>query len=137
MEKKEMPSVCFIDDEEMMGEICTELLGSHYLLKTFSSAEIALEEIKKGYRPRVIVTDLRMPNLNGYQFIEKLKQIEISVPTIVISGNMNGTDAWNLLNRGIFSCLEKPFSFRDLQKKINLAMERQQFLVSEVAPVGE
>jgi len=63
-----------VDDEEAILRVMERGLKKEYEVKTFVSAIDALKEIEGGYQPDVILSDVRMPAMDGVSFREKLRQ---------------------------------------------------------------
>lgn len=116
-------SVCLIDDEESLSEIFSENLGDHFLIKVYNAAQDALKDIEEGYRPDVIVTDLRMPKFSGFDFLQTLETMEWRAPVVVISSSIRSHEMEALMAHPIFSFVEKPFLMDDLIKQINKASQ--------------
>jgi chemotaxis protein histidine kinase CheA len=82
------PVVLICDDEPDIIEIAAEMLKLRYPdLTIFTAADglEAIEQVKK-CKPHVIVTDLRMPNLNGIEFVTAVRIHDENVPVIFFSG---------------------------------------------------
>jgi CheY-like chemotaxis protein len=76
----------------------------------------ALEHLKKG-RYDIIVTDLAMPEMNGYQLLETVKTDYREHKVIAISSDMSNRTS--LLQKGALEALEKPFDLEDLLREIH------------------
>ena len=84
-----------------------------------------LREIK----PDLVTTDLMSPGLGGFDFIRAIKELDPTIPVIVISGNINPScdvDAENArkaLQLGAFDCLQKPFDVTELRQVVERALK--------------
>jgi CheY-like chemotaxis protein len=127
-------SVLLIDDEPYILEILSSeltLLGIKHL--TASNGVTALELIEKE-KPAVIVTDYKMPGLDGIQLLQFLRNLNINVPVICITGNADEEtvrEAWRL---GVFHLFQKPFDAEAVAKKINQALKIEPELWLQLAP---
>lgn len=82
------PRILLLDDSKaFLSGLCSLLQNSGYELICHSSAHSALDDIKVN-NPDVIVCDLSMPEMHGFDFIEKIKQQEAlsAVPILVLTG---------------------------------------------------
>jgi DNA-binding NtrC family response regulator len=78
----------------------------------------ALDLLKFDYRFDVILSDLRMPKMNGLQFLEELKARHPMIPVIIISACKKADREDEILQKGAFAYLEKPFHIPDLIRLI-------------------
>jgi CheY-like chemotaxis protein len=79
-------------------------------------------EILKGHSVDLIVTDLRMPVMDGFQFIEQKNSICPNTPLIVMTSDYSDEVMNRLKSLGVTQCLEKPFKFESLADKFLEAM---------------
>jgi EAL domain-containing protein (putative c-di-GMP-specific phosphodiesterase class I)/CheY-like chemotaxis protein len=68
----------------------------------------ALALLKKGHRFDVIVTDLSMPGISGTEFLRLIRQLDLDVPVIVVTGNPTLESAVAIIEYGGFRYLQKP-----------------------------
>lgn len=114
--------ICFVEDDVGIREAIEELLSSEGLdVHAFRDGVDALMAIDSGFVPDVIVLDLMMPNLSGWDFrVEQRKRRTVAgVPVIVISANGSSTA------RAIdaFAYFAKPLSFESLLAAIKRAVD--------------
>jgi len=76
-------------------------------------------ELLKARKVDLILTDLDMPIMNGYVFIEHAKEIQPDAPVFVMTGDCPNHIAERLRLLGVRWCIEKPFNFDELTKKIS------------------
>jgi DNA-binding NtrC family response regulator len=102
--------VAIVDDERDMRQSISQWLAlSGFDTETFASAEEALKRIGADY-PGVVVTDIKMPGMDGMQFLKKLKGIDSALPVIMITGHGDVPMAVEAMRVGAFDFLEKPFN---------------------------
>ena len=102
--------VAIVDDERDMRQSISQWLAlSGFDTETFSSAEDALKALHTDY-PGVVVSDIRMPGMDGMQFLKKLKGVDSSLPVIMITGHGDVPMAVEAMRLGAFDFLEKPFN---------------------------
>ncbi len=117
--------VAIVDDEKDMRLSITQWLSlSGYEPESFSSAEDALARINSNY-PGVVVSDIKMPGMDGMQFLRKLINLDGGLPVILITGHGDVPMAVEAMRLGAFNFLEKPFEPEDLTQLIKLAVERR------------
>jgi CheY-like chemotaxis protein len=122
------PKILAIDDEnDVLLIIKTALSGQGYEILTASNGYdgLALAEDQK---PDVILLDLRMPEMDGMEVLEQLRDNEKtqSIPVIVLTGISDKTKIREALDKGITYYIVKPFECQDLISKISLAIKSSQ-----------
>lgn len=111
--------ICVIDDEVDQADLCAEFLSDDSEVRTFYNAETALYEVvNKGFRPGVIITDLKMPGMDGLQLVEALKKESIDTPVIMVSGFLEKNHTLKGIDLGISNFLEKPFDISKLKELV-------------------
>lgn len=115
--------IYLIDDDTMITESFSANLSRHYDLQCFNSAKDALVTLADNPAPKVIISDLQMPDLDGLSFIEKLREKNKDCKIIVASGSLKKDDALRAVNLGIFAFIEKPYTSLQLQELVSKAMD--------------
>ena len=84
-----MASILIIDDEKAIRKTLSEILGYEgYKIDEASDGEECLNKFRvKSYD--LVLCDIKMPKLDGIEFLEKAKEINPEVPIIIISGHGN------------------------------------------------
>lgn len=116
--------VHIVDDEESVRNSLAFLLGSSgFAVRTHQSATAFLEAastIKNG----CLVTDLRMPDLDGVQLLKALNERGAMLPAIVVTGHGDVQMAVEAMKNGALDFIEKPFSDEVLIASIRRAVEQ-------------
>jgi two-component system response regulator FixJ len=114
--------VAVVDDDPEMREALSELLQVLGLeCQTFSSAESFLES----YRPdafRCLITDVRMPGINGLDLLRQLQEMGSDLPSIVISSSVAEETAALALKNGALAFLKKPIEEKALIHYLSVAL---------------
>jgi len=109
-------SVLLVDDEEYIVNVLKEII-SHWIpnIDSVKSAAEALELIRDNDYD-FILSDIRMPGMNGMEFYNKIRQIkpELSTRFIFLSGDTHSDDVRRFLDLTMVKYLNKPFQIRDL-----------------------
>ncbi|HUX21864.1 MAG TPA: response regulator [Spirochaetia bacterium] len=118
--------ILVVDDESTITELIDVLLsGEGFEVSTASDGSKGLEMVDN-VNPDLIITDISMPDMEGVEFISRLRKRSVSTPIIAMSGNavgMNFLKATKLF--GATETILKPFSTRDLIAAVrrSLALE--------------
>jgi two-component system response regulator FixJ len=118
------PVIDIIDDDPAMRDSLSFLLDVQGFATRVHESAVAFLAMVGRERPDCIVTDIRMPDLNGLELVKKLKTAEISSPVIVITGHGDVALAVEAMKAGVFDFIEKPFSDDVLIGAIKTALER-------------
>ena len=113
-----------IDDDEAVRESIDFLLRSAKLtVKTYDSAAAFLE-VAPMIGSGCIITDVRMPGLSGIDLLRRLKEMQIGLPVIVITGHGDVPLAVEAMKFGAVDFLEKPFDDDVLLASVRSALNR-------------
>ncbi len=84
-------SLLVVDDDEVMVMLLTKLFEKKYMVFTASDGVEAMHYLYKGIIPDLIISDLMMENITGYEFIKHLQTSAFyrRIPIIILSGNTN------------------------------------------------
>ncbi|WP_299785750.1 sigma-54 dependent transcriptional regulator [uncultured Marivita sp.] len=112
--------IAIVDDEKDMRQSISQWLAlSGYDTETFASAEEALGSVGADY-PGIVISDIKMPGMDGIQLLRKLMGSDSALPVIMITGHGDVPMAVEAMRIGAFDFLEKPFNpdrMSDLAKK--------------------
>ena len=102
--------VAIVDDEQDMRQSISQWLAlSGFETETFPSAEDALRNLGQDY-PGVVVSDNKMPGMDGMAFLKRLMSVDSALPVIMITGHGDVPMAVEAMRVGAFDFLEKPFN---------------------------
>lgn len=108
------------DDKEFLEELREMLILSGYEA-TGVSESLRAVETARSLKPDIILLDIKMPGLDGFQINERLKQFPETenIPIIAITGYFTNEEHSRLLDMcGITACLKKPVNEEDLIRQI-------------------
>jgi len=116
--------ILVVDDEEL---ICWSLKktferNNEYDVNCAYTGDDALKNIKEN-RYDVVITDLNLPDVNGTEFIAKIKRLMKDTPVIVISAYFSDPAMDEISKYDIFRCVNKPFEISDIMTDVKEAME--------------
>ena len=116
--------VHIVDDEEPVRQSLAFLLGvAGFAVRTHASATAFLE-IAPAIKNGCLVTDLRMPDIDGVELLRRLREMDAMLPAIVVTGHGDVQMAVEAMKNGALDFIEKPFSDEVLLDSIGRAVER-------------
>jgi two-component system nitrogen regulation response regulator NtrX len=119
-----MPDILIIDDEKAIRKTLTEILSFEgYKIDEASDGEEGLKKFKeKTYD--VVLCDIKMPKLDGIEFLQKAGENNGDIPIIMISGHGNIETAVEAVKKGAYDYISKPPDLNRLLITIRNAMEK-------------
>lgn len=119
-----MATILIIDDEKAIRKTLTEILTFEgYKLEEAADGEEGLKKFKeKTYD--VVLCDIKMPKVDGIDFLQKAVEINPDVPIIMISGHGNIETAVEAVKKGAYDFIQKPPDLNRMLITIRNAMER-------------
>lgn len=118
-----MNTILIVDDEQDMVDICqTYFECEGYKVLTAHNGEDALNQLDPSID--LIILDIMMPNVDGYEVIKEMKQRQLDIPFIYMSAKTKEHDTIYALTLGADDYLKKPFSPRELVLRANNLLNR-------------
>jgi DNA-binding NtrC family response regulator len=120
-----MPHLLLVDDEEALRSVVAERLrDAGYEVTEAADGEAAVRAID-GFAFDVIVSDLRLPGVDGREVIETALTRYPSIVAIVVTGYGTVKDAVDMTKMGVAISSRKPFQFDELMHVLNSALEQR------------
>jgi CheY-like chemotaxis protein len=116
--------IVIVDDDQKISSLLQELLAGQGFDTQTTNHPKEVVPLIKAYSPDLILLDLLMPNLGGFEICELLNKDPHSqgIPIIVISGLIDAVDIKRAYKLGVVSYFTKPLNLQDLVKEINKAL---------------
>jgi CheY-like chemotaxis protein len=116
-----MPKILVVEDD-LRGRylVCEVLRKEGYQVAEASDGAEALR-IVLTERVNLVITDLVMPKLNGFEFLEQLHSINPQMPVIFITGHLSVVSGQTLL-QDVAEIIRKPFGFEALRSAVKRAL---------------
>ena len=122
--------VAFIDDDEALRKANVQTLQlAGFTPLPFASATAALDAIDAGF-PGIIVSDVRMPHIDGLELFRRVKAIDPDLPVILISGHGDIDMAVEAMHDGAYDFLAKPFPAERLIESVRRAAEKRSLVMT-------
>lgn len=117
--------VMLVDDEASIRDAVTQWLGlSGFTVTSHDRAEACLAALAADF-PGVVISDVRMPGMDGLQLLEQLQARDPQLPLILLTGHGDVPMAVQALQGGAYDFLEKPFSPDTLLSSLRRALDKR------------
>ena len=128
-----MTDVAFVDDDDALRAANVQsLLLAGLNVAPFASAAAVLEAIDADF-PGVVVTDVRMPRIDGLELFRRLRLIDPEIPVILITGHGDIAMAVDAMREGAYDFLAKPYASERLLGSIRHALDRRRLVLENRA----
>lgn len=125
-------AILVVDDEAVIREGLQRTLdGERFAVETCRSGHAAIELLQdKEYD--LIITDLKMPGMNGIEVLKAVKGLQPDVPVIMITGYATVDTAVEAMKNGATDYISKPFTPEQIMEKIDKSIEQRAVLVDDM-----
>lgn len=111
--------ILIIDDEEVTRRFVQRvLLKNNYLVETLKDGTLALDIIKRN-KFDIIIVDLKMPKIDGFEIIREIKKLDFNPSIIIVTGFLTAESKIKAKELGVKEILIKPFTITTLLNSIN------------------
>jgi signal transduction histidine kinase/DNA-binding response OmpR family regulator len=129
--------IIIIDDEpRMCDSLATLLAGEGHEVTAFQRAPEAAETIRT-QKVDLVITDIKMPEMNGIEILRVVKQVDDGIPVILLTGYASLDSALEAISRGAYDYLLKPVDFNRLELSVNRALEKREAELERLKLVEE
>ena len=120
--------ILFIDDNQSSRELFLQSINANSFDANVASSVIQAEKAIGEQMPDVVITDLRMPDIDGLEGMKRIHNIAPDVPVIVITGFGTVETAVEAMKLGAFDYLRKPFKPSEIELVIIRALKHRHLL---------
>ncbi|MGB0432623.1 MAG: response regulator [Bacteroidia bacterium] len=115
-----MKDILIVDDHEMMRKFLSTFLSRTFNVEMAEDGIEALEYLKNNSAPALIVADIDMPRMDGYDFLNEVKsKPELKdIPVLILSSKSKSENRIKAYSLGAVDVLNKPFNPKELEMKI-------------------
>jgi len=118
--------ILVVDDEEQIAELLAGILRSQgHRVEYVTSGADALERMREASFD-LLMTDLRMPRMDGMRLIEEAKEIDPEVDALIMTAFASTETAVTALRRGVTDYLSKPFGLDDVRRAIEKCLKARE-----------
>ncbi|MFQ5675079.1 MAG: HD domain-containing phosphohydrolase [bacterium] len=133
-----MKKILLVDDDYNILQGYKRHLHKNFQIHTVLGGKSALEMLQKNGPFAVVVSDLKMPGMNGIEFLSQVRHHSPNTVRILLTGQANMNDAVKVVNEGyIFRFLNKPCSPAVLRQAIEAGLEQYRLITAERELLGK
>lgn len=116
---REIEKILYVDDEIMNVKVFQIAFSEEFNVITAFNGNEGLELLEKNPDVKFVITDMRMPGMNGLEFIREIKKINKSLPCMILSGYQQNNEIIDALDEGvIIEYMMKPLNKARIEKII-------------------
>ncbi len=123
---KKKKKLLLVDDLREFLMMVKHILSQDYEVITAEDGQQAMELLEQGLEPDLIVTDLMMPHMDGYQLIAKIQAMDNGrnrIPVVVLSNVDRASERKRLLDQGACGYILKPFHPDELKENLRESLK--------------
>ena len=115
--------IMFVDDDAVTCRVMKRNCdNASYNCQVYQDAKSCLDAFKKDGAD-ILITDLRMPGMNGFELLSEVRVIDEDVPVVVMTGYSSVENAVEAMKRGASDFIKKPFEFEELKIMLERTMK--------------
>ena len=125
-DRREKKKILLVDDNLIQLSIVEILLRKNYEVATAKSGKEALDSLLQGLVPDLIVLDILMPNMDGWEAFGRIRAISLlhNVPIVFLSAVNEKEEINRAFEMGAADFITKPFNGKDFLERIKKAMKK-------------
>lgn len=128
-----MPTILIIDDKEMMRDSLSMAVSrAGHKAVTSEDPTLALELIRQ-HRPACVITDLKMPKMDGIELLGRIKAEQPDLPVILMTAYATISTAVQAMKLGAFDYVQKPFESEEILVLVERAIQHAQLVAENQA----
>jgi DNA-binding response OmpR family regulator len=116
--------ILIVDDEITIRTLLEKFLRNQYDVSAMANGQEALSWLQSGNMPDLMIVDLEMPSMDGFEFLNQVKSTGFfrSIPILMLSGVDSSAERVKCLKAGALDFMIKPFNPEELTIKIDILM---------------
>ncbi|MCL5611840.1 MAG: hybrid sensor histidine kinase/response regulator [Chloroflexi bacterium] len=125
--------ILIIDDEEVVLDSCAQILkGGNFQIATAMNGDRGLKLVRE-FEPDLVYVDLKMPGISGFDVIERIRESDPTIVTIVITGYATVSSAIEAMKNGAYDYLPKPFTPDEFRLITQRGLDRRRLVLETIA----
>ncbi|MCA9665151.1 MAG: sigma-54-dependent Fis family transcriptional regulator [Myxococcales bacterium] len=124
-ERRKRARILFVDDQKSAREVALRMFDDKSFDVSLAASVAEADELLAAQRPSVIVTDLRMPDVDGLEGLKRWREIDPDLPIILVTAFGTVETAVEAMKHGAFDYVRKPFEPKELLLVVERALEHR------------
>ena len=120
-------TVLVVDDDQDVLSTLAEILTELRLHPITAENGLDALDVLKTRSIDLMITDLMMPRMNGFELILRTRQLNVNIPIAVISGHGEVRNVVNALSQGAYNFITKPFTIREIENIVKRGLRLREF----------
>ncbi|MBI4682080.1 MAG: sigma-54-dependent Fis family transcriptional regulator [Nitrospirae bacterium] len=125
-------SILIVDDDKTIREQLAEYLSNDYVTYTASNGHEAVRNINENSDIEIVLSDLKMPGMDGIELLKKIQDINRDIVTIFMTGYSTIESAVEAMRRGAYDYLTKPLDLDKLEITIKNAIDNKKLRAENI-----
>lgn len=135
--EKFMPNILVCEDDVALNKLICKVLEKHgHTVSSSNNGQEALDIIDSTHID-LIVTDVMMPNMDGYELIESIRCINSTIPVLVVTAKGTYNDKLRGFNLGADDYMVKPIDINELSLRVNALLRRSKIANERRIVIGQ
>jgi DNA-binding NtrC family response regulator len=124
MEARSKGTVLVVDDEPRVAETLRDILTlKGFQVETAENGRQALGHLTSGHRFDLIITDMKMPEMDGLELLREIQKLSKDLPVVVLTGYGTPENGLQAKREGAYDYISKPFSIELLMRVVHGALK--------------
>ena len=130
---KEIPQILVVDDENVIRDILSDFLAMEgYQVRTAEDGYMALRELEQHHFD-LVIADLKMPNMDGIELLEKINEFKYNVLAIIMTGFGTVETAIAAMKKGAYDYILKPFKVEEVFHIVKRGLAQQRLMQENIS----
>lgn len=130
-----MAKILIVEDDSNLSYLLEEYLSDYYIVYTASNGLDALEKFEK-HTPDILLVDIMMPKMNGFEFIKEIRSWGVNPAVIFLTAKLDLNSKQAGFELGADDFLTKPVVFQELKWRIEAILRRARIAKDQEIKVG-
>jgi CheY-like chemotaxis protein len=117
-------TILVVDDEPQVAETLRGILEFEgYQVETAENGRQALDRLTSGHRFDLVITDMKMPEMDGLELMRQVRKLRKNLPVIVLTAYATLKSGLQAIKEGVYDYISKPFSVNLLTSVVHEALK--------------